>query len=327
MKLTFKKIILLYEKYLKSKAFSIHTIKDYIRELKCFSQWYRGETKQEDIREVTGKDLVHYQQYLFNKEGCNRETQIIYFCRLRNLFAFLIRYEYILMNPFDGIPSPKKGAASEREVLSVDEMNKFLDGINGRFKRDIRDRCMFELMYGTGLRVGEVSALNITDIDIKGGVLAVRKGKGKKERLIPLGKNVCSWLKIYLSKGRQQFMKRAKGYENSNAIFLSLQGIRMRCGTIAKIIKNRLKQLGMRTKGISAHVIRHSFATHMLENGVDIKYIKDILGHSHLETTVIYTHMTINNLKRTMKMYHPRENELYEEIKFSKKWILSLPKK
>ena len=205
-------------------------------------------------------------------------------------------------------------------------MARFLDSLSGCFKRDLRDRAMFELMYGTGLRVGEVSALNITDVDIRGGRLMVRKGKGRKQRVIPLGKNVCSWLKVYLAGGRRQFLYRAKGYENNRAFFLSIQGNQMSTTNIGKVLKDRLKQAGVRTKGISPHVLRHSFATHMLENGADIKYVKDILGHSNISTTVIYTHFTINSLKRIMKQFHPRENELYEEINLKKKWIASLKK-
>lgn len=326
MRLSFELITTLYERHLLAKAFSTTTIKRYIRETGHFFAWLAGEQGQKDIREVTDRTIIQYQQYLFSMEKYKPSTRRGYFFSLFKLFAYLIRYEYILSNPFDGVPVPKKEPIPEREILSVKEMARFLDSLSGCFKRDLRDRAMFELMYGTGLRVGEVSALNITDVDIRGGRLMVRKGKGRKQRVIPLGKNVCSWLKVYLAGGRRQFLYRAKGYENNRAFFLSIQGNRMSTTNIGKVLKDRLKQAGVRTKGISPHVLRHSFATHMLENGADIKYVKDILGHSNISTTVIYTHFTINSLKRIMKQFHPRENELYEEINLKKKWIASLKK-
>ena len=319
MKLTFKLITAIYQKHLQARSFSAATIRRYMIETGQFFDWLAVRQGLLDIREITHKTIVKYQKYLLGSDKKCSSTRRGHLLSVHKLFAFLVRYEYILQNPCDRVPLPKKVPPPERQVLSVDEMNRLLDSIDGGFKCDLRDRAMFELMYGTGLRVGEVSALNVTDVDIRSSKLIVMCGKGGKQRMIPLGKNVCGCLKVYLMGGRHLFKQQAGNYENNQSLFLSLQGWRMSGNTITGILKKRLKKAGIRTKGISSHVIRHSFATHMLENGADIKYVKDILGHSNISTTVIYTHFTISSLKKIMLQYHPRENELYEVIKLKKK--------
>ena len=192
-------------------------------------------------------------------------------------------------------------------------MNKFLDSLNGNDILEIRDRALFELIYGTGLRVGEVSRLDITDIDLNVGKALVRQGKWNKERIVPLGNNVIKYIKIYLEKARSDFLKIVKRSDVREALFLTLKGNRMSVTGIEYTLKKRFNKLGLDVK-ICPHILRHSFATHMLENGASLKHVKDILGHNSMQTTVIYTPFNVKSLKRILKMYHPRENQLYEEV-------------
>jgi site-specific recombinase XerD len=305
---------------LKNKNYSPETISHYSNDLKYFFKWF----VKNDIREVTRSDIFTYIKYLKNvivtDKRCkdnhfSKPTQMCKVKAVKMLFKYLLRHEYILVNPFDSIDLKVKKRYKLRKSIDINVMNRFLDSIDKDDVLSIRNRALYELMYGTGLRVGEIVKLDVTDIDLNLGKALVREGKGKKDRIIPLGNNVINKLKIYLKKSRKYFLKRIRDTNTRNALFLSLEKRRLSIPSVRLILKKYFKKLNISDVSISPHVVRHSFATHMLEGGAGIKYVKDILGHTSVQTTVIYTHFSVKSLKRIMKMYHPRENELYEELK------------
>lgn len=333
MKLSFLLANKLYTNYLKNKSYSGETIKRYRREVRYFFKWIGEIKKKYDIREIDSSDIESYRKYIHDaqKEGkkearYSESTKRGIIINLCNCFRYFVKYEYILSNPFENIELGKEKGRNIRECLSVEEMNQLLDSITGIDVLSERDRCLYELMYGTGLRVGEVCSLNITDVDTKTGKLFVRNGKGKKERVIPLGKNVINHINRYIRKSREVLIKRVKRSEEMVALFLTANGKRIATHVVSVRLKKWLKGSGIKRKRISPHMVRHSFATHMLENGADIKHIKEILGHEDIQTTVIYTHFSVKSLKKLIKRYHPRENELYEEVKLGKKFIKTLQK-
>jgi len=296
----------LFREYLKHKNYSENTLIRYEREVRDFLLW----SGKEDVREMSKQDILNYRKYI---SECGRfavsSQRGIMLC-LGVFFKFMLRNESILVNPFEGLELGMKKRQGKRESVAVEKLNKFLDGMGGVGYLDLRDRAVFELMYGTGLRVGETARLNLTDIDFNVGKLFVNQGKGKKDRIVPVGEKAIGALKRYIEKGRSYLKK----IEDREALFLTIQGVRLKVGNIEHALKKRFKKQFGEAK-ICPHMLRHSFATHMLEAGAGIKHIKDILGHSSIQTTAIYTHFNVKSMRKILKMYHPRENELYEEFK------------
>ena len=309
----------LYKEHLKGKGYSKCTIRHYDYIIKLFFIWLVDKKEKEDIREITKSDIYEFNCFIaeaknkHNKKRFCAETQRSILLTLRLLFRFLLRKEYILFNPFDTLEMVRIKAKKLRTDIPEKIMHDFLDRLTGSNIFEIEDRALFELMYGTGLRVGEVSQLNITDIDLKNGRLIVREGKGKRDRIVPLGKNVMLCLDIYLSKSREKLLKKADRSMHTESLFINSRGGRMSTKTIGRKLKKYFDDNGYDVK-VSPHILRHSFATHLLEHGAGLKHVKELLGHKSIESTVLYTHMSVKSLKRIMKMYHPRENELFIEL-------------
>jgi site-specific recombinase XerD len=313
MKLTFDIVENIFSKYIESRGFSNKTLKLYSWEVREFFRWLRTNAGKIDVREIDKNDIVRYREFMFTDEKYCRTTQHGVMITLKTLFKYLFRNEYILLNPFDGLDFKESKVFKERKILTVEQMIIFLDSIKDNDKLSLRDMAIFELMYGTGLRISEVCKIDMTDIDLNIGKLLVREGKGKKDRVVPLGNNLIDRIKKYMKKSRPFFLNKLVDKTQSNALFFTSSGIRITPNNIEKSLNKRIKGSNLDVK-ISPHILRHSFATHILENGASIKHVKDILGHSSIETTVIYTHFSVKALKKILKMYHPRENELYEEI-------------
>lgn len=324
MKLNFNVVNNLFIEHLKNRNYSKETLVQYSYNTRHFFEWLNENRNKEDARDVTKDDILFYREYIENveikprKEASNRysyNTKKGMIKTLKILFRFLSRNEYILVNPFDGLDLKMQERHKERESIEEGEMNKFLDGIECKDQIDIRDRCICELMYGTGLRVSEINKLNVTDIDLNLGKAVIKEAKGRKDRIVPLGDNVIYWLNVYLKRSRPFFLKFVKDKSIRDTLFFTLKGNKINPVIIRMMLKKRFK-----SKKISPHILRHTFATHMLDNGASLKHVKDILGHNSIQTTVVYTHFNIKSLKRIIKMYHPRENELYEEVD-EKKYI------
>ena len=318
MKIDYEKSKLLFLRYLKKRNYSEKTLKRYSWNMRVFFEWLECSGRSNDLRDILSDDFFEFRKYIWKaeKEGKKRFSPATvkgFLSFLFALFSFLCRHEYILYNPLEGIDISLKTVKKDRAILSQEEMIKFLDGIELKDEIKIRDRAIFELMYGTGLRVGEVNQLDILDVDLAKGVLRVKEGKGKKERIVPMGDKLVKILKIYLNKSRKKMIRKRKGRDTEKAFFLGSKGYRRySVSGIEKSLDRCFAESGLKKK-ISPHGIRHSVATHLLENGAGIKYVKELLGHVSIQTTVIYTHLSVSGLKKIMKQYHPRENELYHE--------------
>jgi integrase/recombinase XerD len=314
MKLNFSVVNNLFIEHLKNRNYSKETLIQYSYNTRHFFEWLYEDKKKEDARDVTKDDIYSYREHLDEiitkkNEHYSYSTKRGMIKTLNVLFRFLSRNEYILINPFDGVNLKMQKRYKERESIEEGEMNKFLDGIECKDQIDIRDRCICELLYGTGLRVSEINKLNVTDIDLNLGKAVIKEAKGRKDRIVPLGDNVIYWLNVYLKKSRPFFLKYVKDKNIRDTLFFTMSGNKINPVIIRIMLKKRFKG-----KKISPHILRHTFATHMLDNGASLKHVKDILGHNSIQTTVVYTHFNIKSLKRIIKMYHPRENELYEEV-------------
>jgi integrase/recombinase XerD len=186
-------------------------------------------------------------------------------------------------------------------TLDYDEVDRLLAAPKTGARLGLRDKAMFELMYATGLRVSEAAALKIGDVNMEAGFLRT-VGKGSKERIVPVGKQAVEWLRRYLTEARPHF---GKTPPTRGEVFLSTRGTALSRKTIWHHIKKHARAAGI-TKNITPHTLRHSFASHLLENGGDLRVIQEMLGHADISTTQIYTHVDQRRLKDTHYRYHPR---------------------
>lgn len=212
---------------------------------------------------------------------------------IRMFFRFLVREKLLAVDPTQNIDTPKLWRALP-QVLDYGEVERLLAAPQLDTKLGLRDRALLELMYSSGLRVSEVAKLTLNELNLDAGFLRTT-GKGSKERIVPVGKTAADWLRRYLQADRPA---RA-------AVFLSTRGQALSTKTIWSLVKRHARAAGIR-KNIKPHTLRHSFATHLLDNGGDLRVIQEMLGHADISTTQIYTHVDQGRLKDTHYRFHPR---------------------
>ena len=272
------------------KKYSENTINSYKRDL------IKSKTIiKKDFTKLDKKDIQTIIQSLSKEESPNSVSRCI--STLKSFYKFLELYKYTNHNPLTTITSPKT-AKSLPKVLSEEEVDKLLD-INLKTDFDYRNKAMLELMYSSGLRVSELINLTVNDIDLKNYVVRIF-GKGSKERIIPLNDYAAEALKKYILYHRTILFKHGE----NNILFLNNHGNKMTRQGFFKIIKNIAKEKGIKTE-LSPHTLRHSFATHLLKHGADLRSIQELLGHSDISTTQIYTHITNEKLKENYREFHP----------------------
>jgi integrase/recombinase XerD len=213
-------------------------------------------------------------------------------------FKWLTREGHILSNPAADLEMPKQARQLPKHLMSVSEVESVINAAPVHSAPGVRDRAMLEVLYSSGIRRGELVALQVRDIDTERGTLMVRKGKGKKDRLIPLGERACAWVKRYLLEVRHQLLG-----ADTHAMFLTNYGEPFEKNRLSDLVKGYMRAAGQASG--NCHAFRHACATHMLEGGADIRHIQIILGHSQLSTTEIYTHVAIEQLKAVHKATHP----------------------
>jgi len=301
-----EQIELLFRDHLEGRGLKAATIKRKNTELNRLLSYLEGIGRT-DLREVTSKDIEEYFIYM-QEEGYSSSCVITSHAMAADLFRALHKNDLILTNPMARTEMYIKEKSGVKVILSEVEMESFLEAIETATGYGKRDRAMFELMYVTGMRVGEVVALAVEDVDLSHGEVLIRKGKGGKDRIVPIGKTAGLFLNEWISNARKWF---DSGEDNS--LFLNSKGRALASSAIRHRLKYYLKLSGIDKEGISPHSIRHSCATHLLAGGADIRFVQELLGHESLETTVIYTREVVTGLKRMHKMYHPRENEIYPQ--------------
>lgn len=250
--------------------------------------------------EVTRHDIDEYFM-AERKRAMASTTRARRLVALKMFYRHLLEQRLISSDPMDLVDRPKKGRVLPR-VLSEEETFAIIDSVKGDSPRDLRDRAILEVMYGSGLRVTETCELKIEDIVSDGELLRIL-GKGSKERLVPLGGLAAKALQNYLSFARGTFAKSAMalGY-----VFLTRLGKPFTRQGIFKIIRERSAAVGIAANRISPHVLRHCFASHMLQRGADIRAIQEMLGHADIGTTQIYTHVDASKFDEVHSKYHPR---------------------
>jgi integrase/recombinase XerD len=220
------------------------------------------------------------------------------------LCRWLVREEYLLADPSRRIPHPKKPRPLPRAMLEMEDLAKLFKQPNLNTLRGYRNRVILEILYSTAIRRAEVANLKLYDIETSMGYLTVRHGKGGKDRVVPIGKEACRLVETYLTGIRPEWINANK----TDYLFLNRWGDRMDPNSVWAVVRKYAKLAGLK-KPVSTHLLRHACATHMLRAGAPVRHLQEMLGHKSLETTQIYTRVTINDLKAVHAKFHPREQE------------------
>ena len=275
------------------KKLGDNTINSYMLDLEDFFKTFNGS-----IESCTKKDIL---SYISSINGLEVSTVNRHISSLKSFFNYLVDESIIKVSPIEEVSSLKKPKKLPK-YLSISEVDKLLNiPLNSEF--DYRNKAMLELMYGTGLRVSELVSIEYSNIDFENSIIRVN-GKGKKERIIPLGEVASYYLKFYLSDYRSKLLKR----NTYNQVFLNNHGKPITRQGFNYILEN-IRELTGITKEITPHVLRHSFATHLLEGGADIRSIQEMLGHENISTTNIYTEVVNDVLRSNYEMYHNRSHK------------------
>lgn len=278
------------------KGLSSNTLKSYNYEINLYQSYLKDKLNIIDIEKVSKKDIESYLKYCYSKDE-DSKTISHKITTIYNLHNYLLREKAVKNNEAEFIDRPKL-AKHLPYTLTVNEIDKLLD-IPLVTVFDYRDKAMLELMYGTGLRVSELVSLTVYDIDFYNAFLRI-KGKGSKERIVPINSASLKYLKLYLDKRCLLLNKKT-----SDELFLNARGEGISRQGFFKNLKKILAKKGMPTN-ISPHSLRHSFATHLIENGADLRSVQTMLGHSDITTTKIYTHISNEKVTKDYLINHPR---------------------
>jgi integrase/recombinase XerD len=281
------------------RNFSENTLDAYVRDIKKLKDY-----AEDDLQNV-GPDVIAYenlQEYIFtlSKQKFSERSQARWISSIKAFFRFLLEDEIREDNPSALLEGPKLGLYLP-DTLSLSDINKIIDAIEIHTDLGKRNHCIIEVLYGCGIRVSELIDLKISNINFKENYIKV-VGKGNKTRFVPLASYTADLLQNYISEVRSA-IKINKKHEDT--LFLNSRGTSMSRVIVFIIIKELTDKAGI-SKKISPHTFRHSFATHLLQNGVDLRYIQEMLGHSSITTTAVYTHLKTEELRDVILNFHPR---------------------
>jgi integrase/recombinase XerD len=275
------------------KGLAKNSLESYERDLQKLKNW--AEKNDFDLLKLTRKDLREWLIDLASEKlSENSKRRMI--SALRGFYKFLMFDGHISKNPAEDLDAPQKGFYLPK-FLNQTEVENLLLVPDVSQETGLRDRAILELMYACGLRVSEAVDLKISDVELDAGILTC-KGKGSKTRKIPIGKSAVEWLKSYLAVRRKK-----ENFEIQN-LFVTPQGRPLNRQIIFNFIKDYAEKIGL--EGVSPHTLRHSFATHLVQNRADIRSVQKMLGHADISTTQIYTHITDSHLRKTYEKFHPR---------------------
>jgi len=286
-------------KYLEiERDVSPHTLRAYRKDLSEFLRFANINPEDVELAEVRGfvADQI--------KSGLNKTTVSRRLASVRSFFKFLYREGYKKLNPAKLVPNPKTPKLLPR-FLSVDDIFSLVEKPEGRGLLSARDRAILELLYSSGLRVSELSGLDVEDINTKEGLLKV-KGKGKKERIVPVGSKALDAVKSYL-------VERIPVKKKDKAMFLNRSGSRLTDRGVRRVVVKYARMIGISGR-IGPHALRHSFASHLLQGGADLRVIQELLGHSSLSTTQKYTHLDVTHLIDVYDNAHPFAKEKVDDV-------------
>ncbi|WP_421774816.1 tyrosine recombinase XerC [Gracilimonas sp.] len=299
----------LIEKYLKylsvERNASEHTITSYQNDLTSFLEFTAEVNEQTDEQvDISTITRLNIRLWLgdLSEKGLAKTSIARKVAALRSFFKYCFKRGHIDRNPAHLLVVPKKEQTLPK-TATVEDISRMMDSVDTDSVSGLQDRAILELFYGTGMRLSELTGLNVSDIDLKQKQVTVH-GKGNKQRIIPLGNTVASILKQFIEKRPELFGERTDG-DAKKALFIAASGQRIYDRAVQSMVEKYLKLTSEVTQK-SPHVLRHSFATHMLDNGADIRIIKEFLGHANLAATQVYTHTSMERLKNVYEQAHPR---------------------
>ncbi len=286
-----------FQNYLRlERSLSPNSVEAYVRDIQKLAQFLDGSCAVKDVNEV------HLQNFLewINELGMTPNSQARVLSGLKSFFKYLLFENIIPTNPSALLEGPKLGRKLP-DTLSFPEIEQLLQAIDLSTPEGQRNRAILETLYSSGLRVTELVELKLSNVYFDLGFLRII-GKGNKERLVPIGRDALKYIRIYTEEVRVHIAIK-KG--NENYVFLNRRGSKLSRVMIFTIIKNLAEAIGMK-KSISPHTFRHSFATHLIEGGADLRAVQEMLGHESITTTEIYTHLDREYLKQVIQDFHPR---------------------
>lgn len=293
--------------WLASMNYSPETIKGRRTEFKRFFAW-ADERAITQPNQVTLAVLERYQKHLYHyrdpetNQGHSVDVQRSAAVALRGFFSWMRKRGHIRINPASELEAPRAEHKLPYQGLTPDEVKKILSTPNTETAAGLRDRAILETLYSTGIRRSELCHLNVTDVDPRRGTLIVRQGKGKYDRVVPIGKTAIEWIEKYLIDARPALVTEP----DHGVLFVLPRGGPIRSKYLSEIVKRSLNATGIEKKG-SCHLFRHAMATHMLENGTDIRALQQMLGHRQIVSTQVYATVTIRKLKEIHEAKHPSE--------------------
>jgi len=294
-----------------ARQYSAMTVKARRIELGYFIDW----CEERSIRrpdEVTRALLERYRQHVYTyrrkTDGAplSHQTQAKRLISVRAFFQWLARQHHLLYNPASDLELPRQQQRLPRHILSVAEVEQVLNACDTTDPLGLRDRAMLETLYSTGMRRAELTGLRADDLDLNRGTVFVRQGKGAKDRVVPIGERACRWVERYLFQVRPDLVD----VDDDGTLFLAKHGEGMQAKQLSVIVKSAIGRANLERfadthPNAACHLLRHACATHMLENGADIRYIQALLGHADLSTTEVYTRVSIQQLKAVHEKTHP----------------------
>ncbi len=279
------------------KGLSDNTLEAYGSDLADYARFL----KEQGISRFSERDMTVILKYLIHlrERGLDRRSRARHLVTLRGFYRFLAQEKILPYNPVETIDLPKKGLKLP-EVLTIEEVKALLDAPDVTTPKGMRDSAMIELMYAAGLRVSELVSIKVHDVNTEAGFVRVY-GKGSKERVVPIGRYATEKLETYIKTVRPALLKN----NVSSYLFVAWKGRPMTRQGFWKALKKYGRVAGIR-KNIKPHSLRHSFASHLLEGGADLRSVQIMLGHADISTTQIYTHVTYSHLKNAHEKFHPR---------------------
>jgi len=311
--MAYKELLTRYEDHLKVRNYSATTILRYTKDTKEFLRYLTDTEGIERIQDATKDILFKYQNKIFALKKIKDQTPLSLGSRaakleaVKSFFRFLSKKQEILYNPAAELELPKLRRDRLRDSLKENEAKKVLEAPSGQDPLSIRNRAILELFYSTGLRNSELRTLEIQDVDFERQELKIKHAKGyfgEKQRVVPVGKLATAYIEEYLLHARPKLLKG----KSHPILFVTKSGKPLRIEDPADIVRRYAKTAGIKRR-VYPHLFRHSFATHMLRRGADIRYVQEMLGHESLDTTKIYTKVEISDLKRVHHKTHPREQQ------------------
>ncbi|HOP62721.1 MAG TPA: site-specific tyrosine recombinase XerD [Spirochaetota bacterium] len=288
-----------FKKFLQvEKGLSQNSIYSYTYDLKKFSDFLSQKSK--DIMDATQDDIQQFLKYEKNNKKNSSRTLARSLAAIRQFYNFLSdNIDVEIQNPTEKIETPHVEKTLP-DYLTVNELDKLFNSISEEDSYELRDKTIFELLYSSGLRISEAVDLTIHNVDITNNFITVI-GKGNKQRMVPMGKEAVRLLNKYIKESRPVIISNRE----SEYLFISKKGSQLNRKSVWRLLKNYVSRTEIQ-KNITPHTLRHSFATHLIENGADLRSVQELLGHMDISTTQVYTHMAKKHLQKLHKSYHPK---------------------